>query len=160
GEKVSCSAYGPSTSSPSRRRLRYSERNRLRRIVNSHADMLVPGSKEPRFAKARSNASCTRSSARSTFPHNEMANARKLGTAASMISRMLLLLLCGLISQVLVDWIIHAMKDFCKTLRHSLLDDFIVHQAQLLANFRLDVGSKFRHRFHLRSLRLHRISLP
>jgi hypothetical protein len=31
--------------------------------------------------------SCTRSSARSTLPLSEIANARKLGTAASMASR-------------------------------------------------------------------------
>src|SRR5260221_434727 len=61
--------------------------------------MLVPGSNELRFANARSSASCTRSSARSTFPHNEMAKARKLGTAASITSRMFLF---GLILRALV----------------------------------------------------------
>src|SRR5215510_7738142 len=39
------------------------------------------------LAMARSNVSCTRSSARSTLPQSEMANARKLGTAASIASR-------------------------------------------------------------------------
>src|SRR4051812_11125479 len=56
-------------------------------MVNSHADMLVPGSKESRFAQARSSASCTRSSARSTLPQSEMAKARSEGTAASITSR-------------------------------------------------------------------------
>src|ERR687883_529244 len=69
------------------RRLRYSDRNRLRRIVNSHADMLVPRSKESMFASARSKVSCTRSSARSTLPLSEMANARRFGTAARTASR-------------------------------------------------------------------------
>src|SRR5277367_1458233 len=56
-------------------------------MVNNHADMLVPGSKESRFAHARSNASCTRSSARSTLPQSERANARSEGTADSITSR-------------------------------------------------------------------------
>src|SRR3979409_162345 len=56
-------------------------------MVNSHADMLVPGWNESIFAIARSNVSCTKSSARSTLPHNEIANARRLGTAASIASR-------------------------------------------------------------------------
>src|SRR5262245_51608143 len=144
-------------SSTSRRRLRYSERNRLRRIVNSHADILVPGSNEPRLANARSSASCTRSSARSTFPHSEMANARKLGTAASMTSR---IFLCGLILRALVVRIIEAIEDLGKTFRHPLLDDFVVYLAQLLANFCLDVSPEFRHRFHFRSLQLRRLPLP
>src|SRR5713226_8972895 len=76
----------PSPSGTSRRRLRYSDRNRLRRMVNSQADMLVPGSNELRLAQARNNVSCTRSSARSTFPHSEIANARRLGTARNIAS--------------------------------------------------------------------------
>src|SRR5215475_3153925 len=153
GSEVSCSAYDPSGSSTSRRRLRYSERNRLRRIVNSHADILVPGSNESRLASALSSASCTRSSARSTFPHNEMANARRLGTAASMTSRMFpRVLLCGLIFRALIARIIQAAQDSGKPVGHTLLDDFVVHQAQLLANFCLDIGSEFGHRLHFRSL--------
>src|SRR5215831_5010394 len=111
--------------------------------------MFVPGSNELRFANARSSASCTRSSARSTFPHSEMANARKLGTAASMTSRMFLY---GLILRALVLRIIQATQDFGKTFRHPLIDDFVVDLAQLLANFCLDVSSEFGHRFHVRSL--------
>jgi hypothetical protein len=37
--------------------LQYSERNRLRRMVNNHADMLLPGSGESRFTQARRSAS-------------------------------------------------------------------------------------------------------
>src|SRR5215472_16818861 len=55
-------------------------------MVNSQADMLVPGSNELRLAQARSNVSCTKSSARSTLPHNEIAKARRLGTARSIAS--------------------------------------------------------------------------
>src|SRR5260221_434725 len=82
--------------------------------------MLVPGSNELRFANARSSASCTRSSARSTFPHNEMAKARTLGTAASITSRMFLF---GLILRALVvARVIEATQDVNKTFRHPLLD--------------------------------------
>src|SRR5262249_15983141 len=120
--------------------------------------MFVPGSNELRFANARSSASCTRSSARSTFPHNEMANARKLGTAASMTSRMFLfgLILRGLV----VARVVEAAQDFYKTFGHPLADDIVVDHAQLLANFCLDVSSEFGHRFHIRSLQLHRLSSP
>ena len=90
GSDTSESAYEPSESSTSRRRFRYSDRNRFRKIVNSQADILVPGSNDLRFAQARNNVSCTKSSARSTLPQSEMANARRLGTAASMTSRTLL----------------------------------------------------------------------
>ncbi len=51
------------------------------------ADRFVPGSNESIFVMARSKVSCTRSSARSTLRLSEIANARKLGTAASMASR-------------------------------------------------------------------------
>src|SRR5262249_58313246 len=95
--------------------------------------------------------------ARSTFPHNEMANARRLGTAASMTSRMFL---CGLIFRAFAVLFIEAMQDFGKTFRHALLDDFVVHLAELLADLRLDVSSEFRHRLHVRSLQLHELSLP
>jgi hypothetical protein len=57
------------------------------KIVNSHADMLVPGWNESLLDSARSRVSCTRSSARSVFRHNEIAKARRLGTAASIKSR-------------------------------------------------------------------------
>src|SRR5262245_33663116 len=49
--------------------------------------MFVPGWNESMFAMARISVSCTKSSARSTLPQSEMANARKLGTAASIASR-------------------------------------------------------------------------
>src|ERR1700689_4251020 len=57
-------------------------------MVNSHAGMLVPGSNESMCANARSNVSCTKSSARSILPHSEIANARRLGTVVSTWSRM------------------------------------------------------------------------
>ena len=53
-------------------------------MVNSQADMLVPGWNESMLAIARISVSCTRSSARSTLPDNEIANARRLGTAANI----------------------------------------------------------------------------
>jgi hypothetical protein len=56
-------------------------------MVKSHADMFIPAWNESILAMARSNVSCTRSSARSTLPLSEIANARKLGMAASMASR-------------------------------------------------------------------------
>jgi hypothetical protein len=56
-------------------------------MVKSHADMFVPTWNELILAMARSKVSCTRSSARSMLPLREIANARKLGTAASMASR-------------------------------------------------------------------------
>src|SRR5947209_17178478 len=56
-------------------------------MVISQADMCDPGWNELMLAMARRSVSCTRSSARSTLPLSEIANARKLGTAASMASR-------------------------------------------------------------------------
>jgi hypothetical protein len=53
----------------------------------SQAHMFVPGWNELMLPMARRRVSCTRSSARSTLPQSEIANARKLGTAASMASR-------------------------------------------------------------------------
>jgi hypothetical protein len=53
----------------------------------SQADMCDPGWNELMLAMARKSVSCTRSSARSTLPLSEIANARKPGTAASMASR-------------------------------------------------------------------------
>jgi hypothetical protein len=49
--------------------------------------MFVPGWNELMLAMARRSVSCTRSSARSTLPLSEIANARRLGTAANMASR-------------------------------------------------------------------------
>src|ERR1700738_2268668 len=123
GNEVRDSAYEPSASSTSRRRLRYSERNRLRRIVKSQADMFVPGSNELIFAIARSSVSCTRSSARSTLPHSDIANARKLGTTPSIASRsdgtrVIGEILCAYGSSKLLQ------QQF-ETFRHFLLPDFI-----------------------------------
>ena len=55
-------------------------------MVKSHAAMFVPGVNELMLAMARITVSCTRSSARSALPLNDIANARKFGMAASMTS--------------------------------------------------------------------------
>src|SRR6202140_3898660 len=141
GCDFSVSAYRPSASSTSRRRLRYSERNRLRRMVNSHAGMLVPGSKESMWESARSSVSCTRSSARSILPHNEMANARRLGTVESTWSRIAgssfiatSLWLSALIAQ--------AADQVGDMLWHALIDDIVVHRPQLLADLGLNLTAQ------------------
>src|ERR1700722_8625134 len=51
-------------------------------MVYNHAIMLDPGWNEPMFAHALTSVSCTRSSAREVRPHNDIANARRLGSAA------------------------------------------------------------------------------
>src|SRR5258708_7400115 len=136
----------PSASSTSRRRLRYSERNRLRRMVNSHADMLVPGSKESRFAHARNNASWTRSSARSTLPQSEMAKARSEGTAASITSRTGLLggVICPLIwfFRIVSICLVQPVKDFGEPIGNTLIHHVAVHGTELLPDLDLDVGSE------------------
>src|ERR1700722_322838 len=58
----------------------------LRRIVNNHARRLVPGWNFSELLHARSNDSCTRSSARETEPDKEIANARKFLISASSSS--------------------------------------------------------------------------
>src|SRR5688572_30621177 len=62
----------------------YSEWNRLRRIMKSHAFRLVPRSNRSMLAHARRMASCTRSSARSRLLVSEIANPRRLRRAASL----------------------------------------------------------------------------
>jgi len=52
-------------------------------MVKSHAIMFVPGWNESMLAVARRSVSCTRPSARSALPLSDIANARKVGTAAS-----------------------------------------------------------------------------
>src|SRR5690606_21305427 len=56
-------------------------------MVNNHALILVPISKLVCLAQAFITVSCTRSSALSCFPVSETANARRLGSVAS-ISRL------------------------------------------------------------------------
>src|SRR5580704_11392216 len=104
--------------------------------------MLVPGSNESRLAHARNSASWTRSSARSTLPDNEMANARRLGTAASIASRTCLR---GLILGPLIVRTIEAAQNFDKAVGHALIDDLPIHDAELLADLRLDVGTELCH---------------
>ena len=55
--------------------------------MNSQAVMQVPGSNFSMLARARTMVSCTRSSARSGLWASDLANARKLGSAASIASR-------------------------------------------------------------------------
>src|ERR1700686_4069513 len=148
------SAYLPSPSSTSRRRLRYSERNRLRRIVKSQADIFVPGSNELILAIARSKVSCTRSSARSTLPHSDIANARRLGTTPSIASRsdgarVIGAILCP------SGWS-KSLQQQLETFRHLLLPDFVEAILEALAEHgqdsavetstRLCLGGIVRHR--------------
>src|ERR1700722_10627505 len=131
-------------------------------MVNSHADMLEPGSKESRFAQARSSASCTRSSARSTLPHSEIANARSEGTAASITSRTglfggaigpLIFVFSVRISFVRISVIrtsfdlanfvgmVKPAEDFGEPIGNALVDHVAVHGAELLPDLGLDVGA-------------------
>src|SRR5277367_3507709 len=112
-------------------------------MVKSHAGILVPGSKESIWASARNSVSCTRSSARSILPHNEMANARRLGTVARTWSRIAgssfmlpdPLSISPLSTLVLIAQAANQIGD---VLRHALIDDFVVHRAQLLSDPGLD----------------------
>src|SRR5689334_16911085 len=79
------------------------------------------------LASARSNASCTRSSARSTLPHSEMANARRPGTAARISWR------TDSSMRILFALIIQAVQQFGEPGRHALTHDFVVHRPKLLA---------------------------
>src|SRR5271155_3191925 len=109
-------------------------------MVNSHADMLVPGSKESRLAQARNSASCTRSSARSTFPHSEIANARNEGTAASIASRTDLF--GGAIRPLILVFsvgtgfigLVQPAEDFGEPIRNALIYHLPVHCAELLSD--------------------------
>src|SRR6202040_2948957 len=111
------------------------------RMVNSHAGMLVPGSKESMWESARSNVSCTRSSARSILPHNEMANARRLGTLDSTWSRIAgsSFIATSLWLSVLIAQAADQIGDM---LRHALIDDVVVHRPQLLADLGLDLTAQ------------------
>src|SRR5580704_16463363 len=110
-------------------------------MVNSHAGMLVPGSKESMCESARNSVSCTRSSARSILPHNEMANARRLGTVDSTWSRMVgsSFIATSLWLSVLIAQAADQIGDM---LRHALIDDVVVHRPQLLADLGLDLTAQ------------------
>src|SRR5215469_11718441 len=106
-------------------------------MVNSHADRLVPGSNESMLTSARSNVSCTRSSARSTLPDKEMANARRLGTAARTASRIAgssFIERCPVVSLFLVLFF-ETVQKFDETVGHALGDYVIIHVAQLPPDF-------------------------
>src|ERR1700716_338355 len=128
----------PSPSSTSRRRLRYSERNRLRRMVNSQADMLVPGANESILLSARRSVSCTRSSARSSLPQSDMAKARNPGTAASMASRTLG---SAFIPAVLASRLVELTQEGDEALG-CRLDQAGIIGPQLLADLGLNVRTK------------------
>src|SRR5580704_10514393 len=118
-------------------------------MVNSHAGMLVPGWKESICASARNSVSCTRSSARSILPHNEMANARRLGTVARTWSRIAgsSFMLSGPLSILVL--IAQAANQIGDMLRHALIDDIVVHSAQLLSDPGLDLATQTRFRLML-----------
>src|SRR6202043_2148074 len=132
----------PSASSTSRRRLRYSERNRLRRMVNSHAGMLVPGWNESMWESARNSVSCTRSSARSILPHNEMANARRLGTLESTWSRIAGSSFMRTMPRLASVLFAQAADQVGDMRRHALIDDVVVHGPQLLSDLGLNLSSQ------------------
>src|ERR671913_1910890 len=91
--------------------------------------MLVPGWNEWMLASARRRASCTRSSARSTLPHNEIANARNPGTEPriSWRTESSMGILCPLI--------VEAVEQIGEPVRYTLAHDLVVNCAQLLAQF-------------------------
>src|SRR5690242_5267082 len=79
------------------------------------------------LASARSNASCTRSSARSTLPHSEMANARSPGTAARISWR------TESSMRILFALFFQAVQQFGEPGRHTLAHHFVIHCPKLLA---------------------------
>src|SRR4051812_18466295 len=81
------------------------------------------------LASARSSTSCTRSSARSTLPHNEMAKARNPGTAPKISWR------TESSMRILFALVVQTVEQFSKARRHALADDFIMHCTKLLAEF-------------------------
>src|ERR1700689_3703259 len=109
-------------------------------MVNSHAGMLVPGSNESMCANARSNVSCTKSSARSILPHSEIANARRLGTVVSTWSRMpgssFMRTIPLRVSILFADAANHVLK----MLRYTLVDVRVVHRPQLLPDSNLSLA--------------------
>ncbi len=102
--------------------------------------MLVPGWNELILASARTSVSCTRSSARSTFPHSEIANARearhrrKNGFADQLVD--------GHQCLSLLPIALEPIEQRCKTVRYALIDDFVVHRAKLLTETRLDFATE------------------
>src|ERR1700687_1006152 len=124
-------------------------------MVNSQADMLVPGSKESRLAQPRSSASCTRSSARSTFRQSEIANARSDGTAASIAARTDLV--GGAIRDLIIGHsrrfslvggrLVQPVKNFGKPIRNALADHLAVHGSKLQPDLGFDVSAELHPRF-------------
>src|SRR5437764_12780122 len=115
-------------------------------MVNSQAGMLEPGSKELILASARSSVSCTRSSARSTLPHNEMANARKLGTAARTASRTegsrsIQRIPCSR-GPLLLVLLVELLEKIVESIRNALRHHVVVHCAELLPDFGPDIAAE------------------
>jgi hypothetical protein len=75
------------------------------------------------------------------LPHNEMANARRLGTVDSTWSRIAgsSFIATSLWLSVLIAQAADQIGDM---LRHALIDDVVVHRAQLLADLGLDLTSQ------------------
>src|SRR5262245_18766371 len=117
-------------------------------MVNSQADRLVPGSNESILASARSRVSCTRSSARSTLPHSDMANARRLGTTARMASRTDgSRVTCGSLSprsRFLAAALVDAVQQIDEAVRNALVHHVVIEGAELLADLGLDVAAEAR----------------
>ena len=110
-------------------------------MVNSHAGMLVPGWNEWIFASARSIVSCTRSSARSTLPDSEIANARRLGIAARIWSLELgssFIRSLPFVSRSGVE----LPQEVGEAVRHAFLNDIVVDGPQLLSDFGLNFPVK------------------
>src|SRR5262245_54261482 len=103
--------------------------------------MFVPGSNESRCDHARISVSCTRSLARSTSPQSEIANARRLGTAASIAPRTS----CRASSRSLMNsalflvLLVEALEELGKPIWDSFIDDVRVHGAELLTDLVLDL---------------------
>jgi hypothetical protein len=75
------------------------------------------------------------------LPHNEMANARRLGTVESTWSRIVgsSFIATSLWLSVLIAQAADQIGDM---LRHALVDDVVVHRPQLLADLGLDLAAQ------------------
>src|SRR6185312_14273184 len=79
------------------------------------------------LASARNNASCTRSSARSTLPHSEMANARSPGTAPRISWR------TESSMRIWFPLVVQTVQQLGEPGRDALTNHFVVHCPKLLA---------------------------
>src|SRR6476661_5556415 len=121
-------------------------------MVNSQAGRFEPGWNESILAMARSNVSCTRSSARSPLPLSEIANARRLGTDAKMSSRsesVRGILVPPLILDCLIARALHLgirpgdiklSDQLREPVGYPLPHDIVVHGTELVADSGLNLG--------------------